>query len=213
MDTCAPTVAPDRSQARTRSNTEPVFLAVEGLQNLYLPSSAFFSLSLQSEASSLAVSRTITTSVQPRGPVQACTGGQRRCGSPFPTPGHLALYHSLLHQQSAPGQDGVEHYTPPPMLCPLRAGPGLYCSLTTWKQQRACALQLCYAPGETLKLLYFKKGTQQFDSFLCSLNRPSLAGDLVAMETASPPSGTLTTGINKPYVQRAPQRTTQNILR
>lgn len=44
------------------------------------------------------------------------------------------------------GDGGVDggrgHFTPPPMLCPLRAGPGLYCSLTTGRQQKVQTVQL-----------------------------------------------------------------------
>lgn len=36
----------------------------------------------------------------------------------------------------AVGDGGRGHYTPPPMLCPLRAGSGLYCSLIPRRQQR-----------------------------------------------------------------------------
>ena len=54
-------------------------------------------------------------------------------------------------EQSAVSGDGVVaggdsvsggHYTPPPMLCPLRVGPGLYCSLTIRGQQRVQTVQL-----------------------------------------------------------------------
>lgn len=37
---------------------------------------------------------------------------------------------------------GRGHYTPPPMLCPNRMGPGLYCSLTTRRHQRVQTVQL-----------------------------------------------------------------------
>ncbi|XP_067439188.1 protein piccolo-like isoform X4 [Thunnus thynnus] len=75
----------------------------------------------------------------------------------------------------ARGDGGRGHYTPPPMLCPLRAGPGLYCSLTTRRQQRAQTVQLH--------------------------NSHNGLSDLVSMETAPPsPPGTLTTGINKPRI-------------
>ncbi len=60
---------------------------------------------------------------------------------------------------SGDGGSGV-HYTPPLMLCPLRAGQGLYCSLITRRQQRVQTVQLhnthsksvhhqnkCYSPA------------------------------------------------------------------
>ncbi|KAM9334226.1 uncharacterized protein ABDE67_021959 [Symphorus nematophorus] len=89
-------------------------------------------------------------------------------------------------EESAVSGDGVVtggdgdvssgHFTPPPMLCPLRVGPGLYCSLlTTRRQQRAQTVQLRNTHNEL--------------------------SDLVATETASPPPpGTPTTGINKPRI-------------
>ncbi|XP_034535210.1 mitotic deacetylase-associated SANT domain protein-like [Notolabrus celidotus] len=78
--------------------------------------------------------------------------------------GGAVLYHSLLHPEgqeaAAKGDAGDDaHYTPPPMLCPLRAGPGLFCSLTTTRgQQRVQTMQL-----------------------------HNTHSDAVAMETASPP--------------------------
>lgn len=63
--------------------------------------------------------------------------------SPAPTPSlatrGASLYRSLLRvaasKEEVSGGDGAA-YTPPPMLCPVRAGTGLYCSLTTRGQQR-----------------------------------------------------------------------------
>lgn len=102
----------------------------------------------------------VSVPVQSRGTAKACRGGQRRCSRPSPATGGAVLYRSLLRRDeeeavakgdrpvSGGGDDeeavvedgeaaiGGEHYTPPPMLCPLRAGPGLYCSLTTRRQQR-----------------------------------------------------------------------------
>lgn len=58
------------------------------------------------------------------------------------------LYHSLLREDTS-ADDGVSagHYTPPPMLCPVRAGPGLYCSLTSRRQKRVQTIQLRNTPG------------------------------------------------------------------
>ncbi|XP_039649632.1 transcriptional-regulating factor 1-like isoform X2 [Perca fluviatilis] len=117
----------------------------------------------------------VSVPVQSRGRPKACRGGQKRCSRPSPaTGGAVLLYRSLLHPEEEEARDGVVagiHYTPPPMLCPLRAGPGLYCSLATGRQQRVQTVQLHNA----------------HDGF----------NDGVAMETASPPSETLT---NKPRI-------------
>ncbi|XP_068458114.1 uncharacterized protein [Clinocottus analis] len=65
--------------------------------------------------------------------------GQRRCRHPR---GAAQLYCSLLHREEGADEDGeatngeAAHYTPPPMLCPLRAGPGLYRSLATRRRPR-----------------------------------------------------------------------------
>lgn len=128
-----------------------------------------FPFSVQSEDSSPVVSHPIsmpvTVPVRPRGPAQVCRSGQRGCTRLPPTPGHAALYRSLLHQETAVSEDrgvtegdGVSgvHYTPPPMLRPLRAGPGLYCSLTTRRQQRAHTVQLRNAQGEIYKYKNYK---------------------------------------------------------
>ncbi|XP_044043456.1 mitotic deacetylase-associated SANT domain protein-like [Siniperca chuatsi] len=137
----------------------------------------------------------VSVPVQSRGTTKACKGGQRRSSRLSPATGGAALYRSLLRQEeeegvargdgaASGGRDDEEavvvggdsgvHYTPPPMLCPLRAGPGLYCSLATGRQQRVQTVQL-HATHNGL-------------------------GDLVAVETASPPPGTLTTGINEPRI-------------
>ncbi|XP_042339236.1 transcriptional-regulating factor 1-like, partial [Plectropomus leopardus] len=125
----------------------------------------------------------ISVPVQSRGGSRACRGGQRRCSRRSPiTGGAVSLYRSLLRQEEEEAADGEAgdgavaggdgaHYKPPPMLCPLRPGPGLYCSLATRRQQRVQTVQLH--------------------------NTRDGPGDLVAMETDSPPPGTL---INKPRI-------------
>ncbi|XP_076579456.1 transcriptional-regulating factor 1-like [Chaetodon auriga] len=127
----------------------------------------------------------VNVPAQSRGSAKACRSTQRRCGHLGPAGTHAVLYHSLLRVQdedaavsgggdgAVTGDDGV-HYTPPPMLCPLRAGPGLYCSLTTRRQQRVQTVQLH--------------------------NTHNGLNDLVAMEAASPSPGTVTTGTNKPRI-------------
>ncbi|KAM6957938.1 transcriptional-regulating factor 1-like [Tautogolabrus adspersus] len=95
----------------------------------------------------------VSMPVQSGGAVKTCKAGQRACSRLSPATGGAVLYRSLLQQEKeeaavsgdavvARGDDGGVHYTPPPMLCPLRAGPGLYCSLTTRWQQRAQPVQL-----------------------------------------------------------------------
>ncbi|XP_054479639.1 uncharacterized protein LOC129111634 isoform X2 [Anoplopoma fimbria] len=127
----------------------------------------------------------VSVPIQSRGTAKACRGGRGRCRrtSP-PTGGDVHLYCSLMHQEEeeeegedgeagdgeAAGDDGAR-YTPPPMLCPLRAGPGLYCSLATRRRQRV----------ETVRLHNDHNG---------------LTG-LGAMATASPPTRTL---IKKPRI-------------
>lgn len=84
-------------------------------------------------------------------------GRQRRRSSHPPTapPACAPLYCSLLHCCSLQGEQarargvGVhEHYTPPPMLCPLRAGTGLYCNLASRRQQRAQTVRLQNSDSE-----------------------------------------------------------------
>ncbi|XP_031734430.1 zinc finger protein 541-like [Anarrhichthys ocellatus] len=92
----------------------------------------------------------VSVPVQSGGPAKPCHGGQRgRCRHPSPTTGGEApLYRSLLHQEEEEDEDGGKagddgaHYTPPPVLCPIRAGPGLYCSLATRGQQRVQTVRL-----------------------------------------------------------------------
>ncbi|KAM7365825.1 hypothetical protein PAMP_016727 [Pampus punctatissimus] len=150
------------------------------------------------------VSMVMPTSVpvQSRGMSKVCRSGeQRRCTRQSSAPGGAVLYCSLMRPNAAKEEeemvargdgvvvDGGEdsggvvggnrgHYTPPPMLCPVRAGPGLYCSLTTRRQRRVQTVQLHN-----------------------SLNG---LGDLVSTETAPPSPGTLTTGINKPRINVGP---------
>ncbi|GLD73013.1 zinc finger protein 541-like protein [Lates japonicus] len=104
----------------------------------------------------------VSVPVQTRG---VSKSGQRRCSRLSPATRGAVLYRSLMHQEeeeavaaATPGGGGGDgeavisgdgavdggrgHYTPPPMLCPLRVGPGLYCSLNTRRQQRVQTVQL-----------------------------------------------------------------------
>lgn len=129
----------------------------------------------------------VSVPVKSRNVSKASRGGQTRSSRLPPATGSTALFRSLMRPQdeedvakgikdgekrvaSAPNK-GTRHYTPPPMLCPQRAGPGLYCSLTTRRQQRAQTVQLHNG-----------------------------ASDLGAKDTAFPPPGTLTSGIVKPQI-------------
>lgn len=100
-----------------------------------------------------------TSSDQPA----VCRGRQRRRSSrPTLAPPTCALlYCSLLRccnlqggqaRAGAEPEDGAEvkagHYTPPPMLCPLRAGTGLYCNLASRRQQRVQTAWLQNSDGE-----------------------------------------------------------------
>ncbi|CAJ1087458.1 mitotic deacetylase-associated SANT domain protein-like [Xyrichtys novacula] len=111
----------------------------------------------------------VSVPIQSKSVLEACRGGQKTCGRLSPATGGAAQYRSLLHRQEekadadgdavvAGGDDtGVTHYTPPPMLCPLRAGPGLFCSLTTRGQQLhsgfsdAVAMETSALPPGTMK--------------------------------------------------------------
>ncbi|XP_023252226.1 transcriptional-regulating factor 1-like [Seriola lalandi dorsalis] len=97
----------------------------------------------------------VSVPIQSRGASKACRSAQRRCNPLSPATGGAVLYRSLMHldaaaaggREAVTGGDGVVdggrgHYTPPPMLCPLRVGAGLYCSLTTRRQQRVRTVQL-----------------------------------------------------------------------
>ncbi|XP_041834685.1 transcriptional-regulating factor 1-like [Melanotaenia boesemani] len=126
----------------------------------------------------------VSVPVQSRGMSLVRGGGQRRCSIlPLVTRGSV-LYRSMMRLEEKEGdapkatEGGVVvnagsagHYTPPPMLCPLRAGPGLYCSLTTREQQRVHAVQL-------------HNGLD----------------DPVAKTTACPPPGTLASGVITPRI-------------
>lgn len=82
-------------------------------------------------------------------PVHSKGRAQKKASCMFPASRRGVLYQSLLHEDASMG-NGVSfrHYTPPPMLCPVRAGPGLYCSLTSRKMKRAQTIQLHNTPGE-----------------------------------------------------------------
>ncbi|XP_055358114.1 transcriptional-regulating factor 1 isoform X2 [Betta splendens] len=61
-----------------------------------------------------------------------CQSRQRSCSQPASSNSGPVLFQSLMRlkeeKEALSMEDG--HYTPPPMLCPQRLGPGLYCSLT-----------------------------------------------------------------------------------
>ncbi|XP_068165783.1 uncharacterized protein [Antennarius striatus] len=93
----------------------------------------------------------VSVPIQSRVLPQVCRWGRRGRHHPPPEAGFPALYHSLLHldgevtvigsRANDSKSGGVTviggHYIPPPMLCPLRPGAGLYCSLTNRGHQRA----------------------------------------------------------------------------
>lgn len=120
-----------------------------------LRNNPLFAYFLQSGEPSLLVTQSIRTVLPVTVPVQssghACRSSQKKCSRQFPAARFTTLFHSLLHQATAVGdscdvtvRDGssVERFTPPPMLCPVRAGPGLYCSLTSRRKQRVQRVQL-----------------------------------------------------------------------
>nr|XP_020447772.1 uncharacterized protein LOC109955700 [Monopterus albus] len=90
----------------------------------------------------------VSVPVQSRGVSKACTNGQRTCSRLPAATGGAVLYRSLMHLEKEVTRGRVAaasvgcHYIPPPMLCPLRAGPGLHCSLATRREQRVQAVQL-----------------------------------------------------------------------
>ncbi|XP_026157230.1 uncharacterized protein LOC113127149 isoform X2 [Mastacembelus armatus] len=99
----------------------------------------------------------VSVPVQSRGVSKACRSGQRVSGRVPPATRDAVLYRSLMHlgeeqevfkgngvvdKDGGSGDGANGHYTPPPMLCPLRVGPGLYCSLTTTRQQQVQTVQL-----------------------------------------------------------------------
>uniref|UniRef100_UPI0037E7A0F9 uncharacterized protein n=1 Tax=Semicossyphus pulcher TaxID=241346 RepID=UPI0037E7A0F9 len=138
------------------------------------------------EKPSISMVMPVSVPVQSRGSAKRCQSGQRTCSRLPPATGGAVLYRSLMHKEGAVDEDGKAardgdaevaegvHFTPPPMLCPLRAGPGLFCSLTTRRQQRAQTVQLHNAHDEL--------------------------SDVVAMETSSPPPRSLTSGSNNPRI-------------
>lgn len=92
----------------------------------------------------------VSVPVQIRG-----TSEQKQCNLLPSTINGAVLYRSLMHleeQEDAAAmgnKDGrlvitadLGHYTPPPMLCPERAGSGLHYSLTTKRKQRVRTIQL-----------------------------------------------------------------------
>ncbi|CAK6982706.1 uncharacterized protein LOC121892409 [Scomber scombrus] len=127
----------------------------------------------------------VSVPVQTRGASKVSRAGpQRKCTRQSSAAGGAVLYCSLMRVDAAKeeavakgvarGDGGRGHYTPPPMLCPVRTGPGLHCSLTTRRQQRV----------QILKLHNSQNGLS----------------DVVSMETAPPSPVTPTTGTNKPRI-------------
>lgn len=129
----------------------------------------FICLSLQSKDSSpsappaISMVLPVSVPVQSRGASKMCRSGQRRCSHLAPANTGTGLFRSLMHlkeeeqvtsSNKAAGDNGEDgHYTPPPMLCPHRVGPGLFCSLAT-RQQRVQTIQqgklsLKYSSGES----------------------------------------------------------------
>lgn len=81
-------------------------------------------------------------------PVHSKGRAQKKGGCVFPASKKAVLYRTLLREDTSTG-DGVSarHYTPPPMLCPIRAAPGLYCSLTGRRLKRVQTIQLHNTSG------------------------------------------------------------------
>ncbi|CAF95767.1 unnamed protein product [Tetraodon nigroviridis] len=108
-------------------------------------------------------------------PVHSKGRAHKKGSGAFAASRKTALYQSLLREDASTGDGvGARHYTPPPMLCPVRAAPGLYCSLAGRRLRRVQTIQLHNTPD-----------------------------DCVAMETGSPP-GTLRTGANQPQINVGP---------
>lgn len=151
-------------------------------------------------------------------------------------PARVSLFCSLLRccslqgeQARAGDRDVHEHYTPPPMLCPRRAGTGLYCNLASRRQQRAQTVRLQNSDGE------FDNWAPAPVTCRRSEIAPSVSLDMFCrechlvcvhfsfffadfLEAASPTPGTLTTKTTKPYVmsshyaKKQKQKSKQNKL-
>lgn len=98
----------------------------------------------QNEDPSFSTSTVMPVSV----PVYSKGRAHKKVSCAFPAHRRGVLYQSLMREDTSMG-DGVSlrHYTPPPMLCPVRAGPGLYCSLTSRRLKRAQTIQLHITRG------------------------------------------------------------------
>lgn len=81
-------------------------------------------------------------------PVHSKGRAHKKGNCVFPASRKAALYQSLLREGASTG-DGVSarHYTPPPMLCPVRTAPGLFCSLVSRRLKRVQTIQLHNTPG------------------------------------------------------------------
>ena len=109
--------------------------------------------------SSVSVVMPVSVPVQSRVASKARKGGQKSCSRTSPATGGAVLYRSLMHLEeqevvtrgSAAAREVGGHYTPPLMLCPIRAGPGLYCSVTTRRQRRAQTVQLHSSNSESVQ--------------------------------------------------------------
>lgn len=102
--------------------------------------------SLQSDDPSLppSVSMVMPVSV----PVHSKGRAHKKGSGAFAASRKTALYQSLLREDASTGDGvGARHYTPPPMLCPVRAAPGLYCSLAGRRLRRVQTIQLHNTPG------------------------------------------------------------------
>ncbi|XP_013879773.1 uncharacterized protein LOC106529016 [Austrofundulus limnaeus] len=121
----------------------------------------------------------VSIPVQTRG-----TSEQKQCSLLPSTISGAVLYRSLMHleeQQEAVARgnkDGrsiitadLGHYTPPPMLCPQRAGSGLHYSLTTNRKQRVQTIQ-----------------------------QKNELSDPASVATACPPLGSLASNVIKPRI-------------
>lgn len=104
----------------------------------------YFSFQTEDPSGSPSVSMAMPVSV----PVHSKARAPKKSSCVFPASRKVALYQSLLRDDASMGDGvGARHYTPPPMLCPVRVGPGLYCSLTSRRQKRVQTIQLHNMPG------------------------------------------------------------------